>query len=104
MNAAVTNLERITQGYVNEVYRADFAAIPPVFVRIRRRGGAAFSSEAWALAECHRVGVPVPKVYAVTTLEAEPLEVMILASVPGRPLSDVWAGLTNCLRHKLCVL
>ena len=93
MNTDVTSLERVTQGYVNEVYRADFATAPAVFVRIKRRGGAAFSSEAWALNECHRAGVPVPKVYAVTTLEAEPLEVMILASVPGRPLGDVWAEL-----------
>lgn len=94
MNAQVTDLKRITQGYVNEVYRADFASVPAVFVRIRRRGGAAFSSEAWALRECHRAGVPVPKVYAVTTLEFEqPLEVMILASVPGRPLGEVWPEL-----------
>ena len=61
MNADVTRLERITQGYVNEVYRADFASMPSVFVRIRRRGGATFNSEAWALGECHRAGVPVPE-------------------------------------------
>ena len=94
MNADVTSLERVTQGYVNEVYRADFATAPAVFVRIKRRGGAAFSSEAWALNECHRAGVPVPKVYAVTTLEAEePPEVMVLASVSGRSLGDVWPEL-----------
>ena len=94
IKAKVTNLERITRGYVNEVYRADFSSNPSVFVRIRRRGGAAFSSEAWALGECHRAGVPVPKVYAVTTLEAEePLEVMILASILGRPLGDKWPEL-----------
>ena len=94
MNADVTSLERVTQGYVNEVYRADFASMPSVFVRIRRRGGATFNSEAWALGKCHRAGVPVPKVHAVTTLEAEePLEVMLLASVPGRPLGEVWPEL-----------
>lgn len=94
MNAEVTSLERVTQGYVNEVYRAGFASTPTVFVRIKRRGGAAFDSEAWALNAARRAGVPVPEVYAVTTLEAEePLEVMVLGSVSGRPLGEVWPNL-----------
>ena len=102
MDAEVTSLERITQGYVNEVYRAEFASAPTVFIRIRRRGGAAFSSETWALKACHRAGVPVPEVYDVTTLEAEePLEVMILASVPGQPLGEMWPALSDASQQQV---
>ncbi len=94
MNAEVTNLERVTEGYVNEVYRAGFVSAPTVFVRIKRRGGAAFDSEAWALNTARRAGVPVPVVYAVTTLEAdEPLEVMVLGSVSGQSLGELWPNL-----------
>ncbi len=102
MNAKVITLERITQGYANEVYRAEFMAAPAGFVRINRRGEAMFDAEAWALGVCRRAGVPVPKVYAVTTLAAEkPLGVMLLASVPGRPLGEVWkCGLTSVKRRK----
>ena len=102
MGAQVASLERITQRYVNEVYRAELASSSTVFVRIRRRGGVSFTSEAWALDACRRAGVPVPAVYAVTTLHGdEPLEVMVLEQVPGQPLGDVWAELTEPSRKQI---
>jgi aminoglycoside phosphotransferase (APT) family kinase protein len=101
MDAKVVSLERVTQGYVNEVYRAKLASSQMVFVRIRRRGGVSFASEAWALDRCHRAGVPVPAVYAVTTLHGdEPLEVMLLEGVQGQSLGDVWAELTEASRKQ----
>lgn len=94
MGAEVVSLVRVTQGYANEVYRAEFTAAPTVFIRINRRDEAMFDNEAWALRACLRAGVPVPEVYAVTTLEAEKLlEVMILAPVPGKPLGELWPEL-----------
>lgn len=102
MSAQVTSLERVTAGYVNEVYRAKLASSQTVIVRIRRRGGVSFASEAWALDACRRVGVPVPAVYAVTTLDGdEPLEVMVLEQVQGQPLGDVWSNLTESSREQI---
>lgn len=101
MGTEVASLERVTQGYVNEVYRAELASSQTVVIRIRRRGGVSFASEVWALKSCRRVGVPVPTVYAVTTLDGdEPLEVMILEQVRGQPLGDVWAELTGSSREQ----
>ncbi len=99
MKTRVTGLERVTQGYVNEVYYADLASSERVIVRIRRRGGTSFASEGWALGVARSAGVPVPEVYALETLEGlgadEPLEVMLLSLVPGRPLGEVWPGLSE---------
>ena len=94
MDARVMGLERVTQGYANEVYYADLASSERIIVRIRRRGGASFASERWALAAARRAGVPVPEVCALGVLEAdEPLEVMLLSLVPGRPLGELWPEL-----------
>jgi aminoglycoside phosphotransferase (APT) family kinase protein len=102
MGAEVVVLGRVTKGYVNEVYRAELASSETVVIRIRRRGGVSFTSEAWALGACRRVGVPVPAVYAVTTLHGdEPLEVMVLAQAPGQPLGDVWAELAEVSRKQV---
>lgn len=102
MDAEVLSLGRVTKGYVNEVYRAELASAPPVYVRIRRRGGVAFETEAWALGACRRAGVPVPEVHAVTVLEAEaPLEVMVLAAVPGQALGSVWPELSEASRQEV---
>ena len=101
VGARVASLERVTQGYVNEVYRAELASSRTVVVRIRRRGGVSFTSEAWALEAARRAGVPVPEVYAVTTLGGnEPLEVMILGLVPGRPLGELWPELGELERSR----
>lgn len=98
--ARVTNLERVTQGYANEVYYADLASSERVVVRIRRRGVTSFVSEAWALKTARRAGVPIPVVYAVTTLSGnEPLEVMLLSLVPGRPLGERWPDLSEAERR-----
>ena len=96
MGAQVMGLERVTQGYVNEVYYADLASSERVIVRIRRRGVTSFASEGWALGAARRAGVPVPEVYALETLGAEGgLEVMLLSLVPGRPLGELWPGLNE---------
>ena len=71
MGARVTGLERVTQGYANEVYYADLASSERVIVRARRRGATSFASERWALGAARRAGVPVPEVYALETLGAE---------------------------------
>ena len=105
-NAKVTSLERVTQGYVNEVYRAELASAPTVFVRVRRRGVVSFATEAWALNAARRAGVPAPEVYVVTTLdgtlhEGEPLEVMVLESISGQPLGELWPELGEPERRRV---
>ena len=98
MKAKVTSLKRATQGYVNEVYRAELASAPTVFVRVGRRGGVSFETEACALNVARRAG---PAVYAVTTLEVEePLEVMILEAVSGQPLGELWPELGEPARSR----
>lgn len=102
MNAEVQDLERVTKGYANEVYRALLLEQPPVYLRIQRHGTITFADEAWAMEACRRVGVPVPQVHAVTVLEGEePLEVMVLAALPGRPLGDVWHDLPEISRREV---
>ncbi len=98
--ALVAGLERVTQGYANEVYYADLTSSERIVVRIRRRGAINFASEAWALEAARRAGVPVPRILALTVLEAdEPLEVMLLSLVPGRPLGALWPGLGEAERR-----
>ena len=99
MGAQVMGLERVTQGYVNEVYYADLASSERVIVRIRRRGVTSFASEGWALAAARSAGVPVPEVYALEMLAVKGgLEVMLLSLVPGRPLGELWPGLRHWKR------
>ena len=96
MGTQVTRLERVTQGYANEVYVADLASSERVIVRIRRRGATSFASEGCALKAARSAGVPVPEVYALETFGAEePLEVMLLSLVPGRPLGEMWSELNE---------
>ena len=96
MGTQVTGLERVTQGYANEVYVADLASSERVIVRIRRRSVTSFASEGWALEAARSAGVPVPEVYALGVLGAGGgLEVMLLSLVPGRPLGELWPGLSE---------
>ncbi|HWE99556.1 MAG TPA: aminoglycoside phosphotransferase family protein [Caulobacteraceae bacterium] len=81
---------RIVHGEANEVYRLAFARHPEVILRIARRAKGLFEKEAWAIGRCAELGVPVPEVLSLQTIEtdAEPLEFCFLEKLPGERLSD----------------
>jgi len=86
----IAERERIVHGEANEVYRVAFDGGPEVIMRIARRAPGIFEKEAWAIGRCRALGMHVPKVLSIQTLEAagEPLEVCILEKLPGARLSD----------------
>lgn len=64
-----THLERIVNGYDNEVYRVDFDGDRSVFVRIRRHGRGDLDRETWAMGLAREAGVPVPRVLLESSVE-----------------------------------
>src|SRR5262249_18540884 len=87
--------EKIVRGYDSEVYLVRMRQGGDVVVRIRHHGGAHFADEAWAIAQCHTVDVPVPEVLLIETLSisGQPREVMVQRRVPGHALSDIEGAL-----------
>jgi aminoglycoside phosphotransferase (APT) family kinase protein len=81
---------RIVHGEANEVYRVTFESGLQVILRIDRRAEGVFAKEAWAIGRCRDLGMAVPKVLSLQTLEAggERLEVCVLQMLPGERLSD----------------
>jgi Ser/Thr protein kinase RdoA (MazF antagonist) len=82
--------QRIVHGEANEVYRITFESGVQVILRIDRRAEGVFEKEAWAIGRCRDLGMAVPEVLSLQTLEAgaERLEVCILEMLPGERLSD----------------
>ena len=103
---AASSVEKIAQGYDNEVYRVtlDTLSAEPVFVRLRRHGDTPFSQEAWAIARAHAAGVPVADVLLLATRvldDGPPREVMVQRTVPGRPADELWPLLSPAERAEL---
>jgi aminoglycoside phosphotransferase (APT) family kinase protein len=88
--------EKIVRGYDSEVYLVHMPRHDDVVVRIRHHGGAPFADEAWAIAQCRDVGVTVPDVLLVETIDIDgnEREVMVQRRVPGRALSEIERDLT----------
>lgn len=88
--------EKIVRGYDSEVYLVHMRQGDDVIVRIRHHGGAPFADEAWAISQCREVGVPVPEVLLVETIniDGNEREVMVQRRVPGRALSEIERDLT----------
>lgn len=86
----VLTRERIVHGEANEVYRIAFESGLEVILRIARRAAGLFEKEAWAIGRCRALGMSVPQVLSVQTLQAgdEPLELCFLEKLPGQRLSD----------------
>src|SRR5829696_1899991 len=74
-----TAREKIVRGYDSEVYLVHTRNNSDMVVRIRHHGGAPFADEAWAIAQCRDVGVPVPDVLLVETIDIDGIkrEVMV---------------------------
>jgi Ser/Thr protein kinase RdoA (MazF antagonist) len=83
-------MQRIVHGEANEVYALTFERGPDVILRIARRGQGLFEKEAWVIGRCRALGMAVPEVLSLQTLQAdgEPLELCFLERLPGERLSD----------------
>jgi Ser/Thr protein kinase RdoA (MazF antagonist) len=82
--------ERIVHGEANEVYGLTFESGPDLILRIARRTEGVFEKEAWAIGRCRALGMAVPELLSLQTLQADagPLEFCFLERLPGSRLSD----------------
>jgi len=85
------SMDRVVNGYDNEVYRVGLDGAREVFVRIRRQGEGEFNDEAWAMRRAAAVGVPVPEMLGIDRVSTDDGErsVMLLASAPRRALETI---------------
>lgn len=99
-----TARQQIIRGYDNEVYRVQTRQGEEYIVRIGHHGGVRFSQQAWAMDRCREAGAPIPEVYLLTTLADtdQSREAMVLQTVPGRPLSDIQATLSQAELAHVC--
>ena len=101
----IDSLDRILEGYSNEVYRVGCVSGDDVVIRILRFDDdvsmSRSAAEAWAIEKARSAGVPTGEVLLLDTVRVEDMEypVMVQRAVPGRPLSDRIGGLTLDQRH-----
>jgi Ser/Thr protein kinase RdoA (MazF antagonist) len=107
--ARIDRLDRIVEGYSNEVYRVRCVDGQDVVVRILRFDDvttpARSAGEARAIEMARAVGVPVPEILLLETVQTAGSEfpVMVQRTVPGRPLGDVVDRLPMRTRHEVLV-
>lgn len=97
----VESLNRVVNGYDNEVYRVDVIGWRPVYVRIHRQGEGDLEGETWAMEQARGAGVPVPEVLALDRIMSDDGErhVMVAAAATGRALETVEGQLSTAQRH-----
>ena len=101
----VESVQRVVNGYDNEVYRVAVVYRGHVYVRIRRHGEASFDSEACAMTQARDAGVPVPEVLAMDRIvvgDAE-REAMIVEAAAGEAFETVEAQLSPRQRRAALV-
>lgn len=96
------DVERVINGYDNEVHRARLADDRVVYARIGRTADKDFEGELWAMEQARGGGVPVPSVLLTETVEDD-RPAMVLAAAPGRPLDTVLGSLSPSRRHAAMV-
>ncbi len=100
-------VDRILEGYSNEVYRVRCTDAQDVIVRILRfdddTTSAASAGEAWAIGSARAAGVPAPEVLLLDTVRVDGAEfpAMVQRTVPGRPLSKIIDRLSERQRHEV---
>lgn len=91
-------LDRILEGYSNEVYRVGCSSGGDVVIRILRFDDDVSMSrsvdEAWAIEKARSAGVPTGEVLLLDSihLDGTDFPVMVQRAVPGQPLSEVIGG------------
>ena len=97
---------KIVQGWDNEVYNVHTDDDAEWIVRIQQHGTTGFEQEIWAIEACRAAGVPVPEICLIDQIEGPDSgyhdndslrthSVMVQKRVPGRPLLEVQAGLSE---------
>jgi aminoglycoside phosphotransferase (APT) family kinase protein len=88
--------EKIVRGYDNEVYTIQTRQNQNFIVRISRFGNTGFRQEAWAMEKCRAVGVPVPEIALIDTIEidGQQVEMMLQRKLPGTSLAEIRLKLT----------
>ncbi|GAB3430677.1 phosphotransferase family protein [Flindersiella endophytica] len=105
VGAGIDRVDRIIDGYSNEVYRIRCADEQDVVVRILRFdddvSGSASAGEARAIERARAAGVPAPEILLLDTVRVDGAEfpVMVQRTVPGRPLPEVIDRLSKRQRH-----
>jgi Ser/Thr protein kinase RdoA (MazF antagonist) len=101
----IDRLDRIVEGYSNEVYRVRCADDQDVVVRILRFDDEDLATrsagEAGAIEKARAAGVPAPEILLLDTVRIGGSEfpVMVQRTVPGRPLGEVISRLSERQRH-----
>ncbi|HVN02142.1 MAG TPA: aminoglycoside phosphotransferase family protein [Caulobacteraceae bacterium] len=93
--------ERIVHGEANEVYGVTFESGLQAILRIARRSSGVFEKEAWAIGRCRALGMSVPEVLSLQSLQddGESLELCFLERLPGQRLSDSLSLAPDVLRR-----
>lgn len=103
----LARVDRIMEGYSNEVYRVHCADGQEVIIRILRfdddTSSAAAAGEARAIGCARAAGVPAPEVLLLDTVRVDGAQfpAMVQRAVPGRPLAEIIERLTERQRHEV---
>ncbi len=81
---------KIVRGYDNEVYDVATREGSAFIVKIKQYGEMSFEQEQWAMDRCGEVGVPVPRTYAIGSVQIaeKEREYLIQEKASGRPLAE----------------
>lgn len=107
VGSGIDRVERIVEGYSNEVYRVWCADEQDVVVRILRFDdedlATSSAGEARAIEMARAAGVPAPEILLLDTVRTDGSEfpAMVQRTVPGRPLGDVIDRLSRQQRHEV---
>jgi Ser/Thr protein kinase RdoA (MazF antagonist) len=105
----IDRVDRIVEGYSNEVYRVLCADQQDVVIRILRFDDEDLATksagEAAAIEKARAAGVPAPEILLLDTvrIDASDFPVMVQRTVAGRPLSEVSDRLSERQLHDVLV-
>lgn len=87
-----THYTRIMAGEANEVYAVRLLNEHEIIVRISRDGEKLFTKEQWAMAQCEKNGIPVPKFYGIqnVTVNGEEIELCSMEKLAGSALRQLY--------------
>jgi aminoglycoside phosphotransferase (APT) family kinase protein len=89
--------EKVAHGFDNEVHRVSTESGAQLYVHIRRYGELPFADIVWALGQARAAGALVPDVlfYGRCSIDGAERDVMIQRGIPGRPLEELLATLSD---------
>jgi aminoglycoside phosphotransferase (APT) family kinase protein len=90
-SSVVSEINRIINGEINEVYDVLIESGDNVIVRINHGEENKLEKEQWAIAQCEKAGVPVPHVFLVEDIEVDSkiLHICVESKIPGVGLDHV---------------